>query len=76
MQFFGRHRSFPEVLCSSPNVLREDIKRLKLMELQLKDGIQELIQQRDCLVMEVEQLQEVKPMLAKAYAVKFRKNLF
>lgn len=55
----------------SPNVIREDIKRLKLFEIQLRDGIQELAHQRDCLVMEVEQLREVKPMLAKAYAVSF-----
>lgn len=55
----------------SPNVLREDIKRLKMFEIQIKEGIQDLVMQRDCLVTEVEQLREVKPMLAKAYAVSF-----
>lgn len=64
------HRSLPEVLSSSPNMLREDIKRLKLIELQLKDDIKGLAHQRDGLVMELQQLQEAKPVLEKAYAVR------
>lgn len=59
----------------SPNALRDDIKRLKLIELQLKDAIQELSQHRDCLVMELQQLQEAKPVLEKAYAVSTLKYL-
>lgn len=64
-----RHRSLPEVLNVSPNFLREDIKRLKLIELQLRDEIKTLSHQRDGLVMELQQLQEAKPVLEKAYAV-------
>lgn len=41
-----------------------------MIELQLKDGIQNLSQQRDSLVMELQQLQEAKPVLEKAYAVR------
>lgn len=41
-----------------------------MMELQLKDGIQELSQVRNCLVMELQHLQEAKPALEKAYAVR------
>lgn len=48
--------------------MREDIKRLKLIELQLKDEIKGLAHQRDGLVMELQQLQEAKPVLEKAYA--------
>lgn len=59
----------PEVLSTSPNLMREDIKRLKLIELQLKDEVKGLAHQRDGLVMELQQLQEAKPVLEKAYAV-------
>lgn len=66
-----RHKSFPEAIaCSSPQDLREDIKRLQMIELQLKDAIQSLSQQRNSLVMELQQLQEAKPVLEKAYAVR------
>lgn len=68
------HRSLPEVLSSSPNMLREDIKRLKLIELQLKDDVKGLAHQRDGLVMELQQLQEAKPVLEKAYAVRLNNN--
>lgn len=65
-----RHKSFPEAItCSSPQTIREDIKRLQIIELQLKDAIQNLYQQRDSLIMELQQLQEAKPVLEKAYAV-------
>lgn len=50
--------------------MREDIKRLQIIELQLKDAIQNLYQQRDALIMELQQLQEAKPVLEKAYAVR------
>lgn len=63
------HRSLPDALSTSPNLLREDIKRLKLLELQLKDEVKTLAHQRDGLVMELQQLQEAKPVLEKAYAV-------
>lgn len=65
------HRSLPDALSTSPNLLREDIKRLKLLELQLKDAVKTLAQQRDGLVMELQQLQEAKPVLEKAYAVRW-----
>lgn len=63
------HKSFPEAICTSPNNLREEIKRLKVMEMQLKDAIEELSHHRDSLIMELQQLQEAKPVLEKAYAV-------
>lgn len=66
---FSSHRSLPEILSSSPNLLREDVKRLKLIELQLQDEIKSLTIQRDGLVMELQQLQEAKPMLMQAYTV-------
>lgn len=40
-----------------------------MIELQLKDDIQNLSLRRDSLVMELQQLQEAKPVLEKAYAV-------
>ncbi|XP_031631697.1 blastoderm-specific protein 25D isoform X2 [Contarinia nasturtii] len=62
------HRSLPEIISTSPNMIREDIKRLKLIEIQLNDEVKGLAHQRDGLVMELQQLQEAKPMLAAAYA--------
>lgn len=55
----------------SPNVLKEDIKRLKVIELQLREEIKDLCHQRDSFIMEIQQLQEAKPFLEKAYAVIF-----
>lgn len=49
--------------------MREEIKRLKLIEIQLANGIQELIETRDCLVMEVQNLQEAKPAFERAFTV-------
>lgn len=69
LPLFRSHRSLPEILSSSPNPLREDVKRLKLIELQLQDEIKSLTFQRDGLVMELQQLQEAKPMLMQAYTV-------
>jgi ninein len=45
------------------------VKKLKLIELNLRDEIKDLSHQRDCLSMELQQLREAKPILAKAYAV-------
>lgn len=65
-----RHRSLPEIISTSPNMIRDDIKRLKLIELQLSDEVKNLAHQRDGLAMELQQLQEAKPVLERAYAVK------
>lgn len=51
--------------------LKEELKRLKFFELSLKEQIKDLSLQRDGLVMELQQLQEAKPVLEKAYAVGF-----
>lgn len=53
----------------SPNSIKEELKRLKYFELSLRDQIKDLSLQRDGLVMELQQLQEAKPVLEKAYAV-------
>lgn len=50
-------------------MIREDIKRLKLIEIQLNDEVKGLAHTRDGLVMELQQLQEAKPVLERAYAV-------
>lgn len=50
-------------------MIREDIKRLKLIEIQLNDEVKSLAHTRDGLVMELQQLQEAKPVLERAYAV-------
>lgn len=55
--------------CNSPSVLKEELKRLKFFELSLKEQIKDLSLQRDGLVMELQQLQEARPVLEKAYAV-------
>ncbi|KRJ98109.1 blastoderm-specific protein 25D isoform X4 [Drosophila yakuba] len=54
--------------CSSPSALKEELKRLKFFELSLKEQIKDLSLQRDGLVMELQQLQEARPVLEKAYA--------
>ncbi|XP_039486494.1 blastoderm-specific protein 25D isoform X2 [Drosophila santomea] len=53
---------------SSPSALKEELKRLKFFELSLKEQIKDLSLQRDGLVMELQQLQEARPVLEKAYA--------
>jgi len=58
--------------CSSPSALKEELKRLKFFELSLKEQIKDLSLQRDGLVMELQQLQEARPVLEKAYAVSHR----
>ncbi|XP_075153955.1 blastoderm-specific gene 25D isoform X2 [Haematobia irritans] len=52
----------------TPSGLKEELKRLKFFELSLKDQIKDLSLQRDGLIMELQQLQEAKPVLEKAYA--------
>uniref|UniRef100_A0A1A9ZK96 EF-hand domain-containing protein n=1 Tax=Glossina pallidipes TaxID=7398 RepID=A0A1A9ZK96_GLOPL len=52
----------------SPNSIKEELKRLKYFELSLREQIKDLSLQRDGLVMELQQLQEAKPVLEKAYA--------
>ncbi|KAH8412209.1 hypothetical protein KR009_000431 [Drosophila setifemur] len=54
--------------CGSPTALKEELKRLKFFELSLKEQIKDLSLQRDGLVMELQQLQEARPVLEKAYA--------
>ncbi|XP_037903947.1 blastoderm-specific protein 25D isoform X2 [Hermetia illucens] len=54
--------------CPSPNGMREELKRLKMIEIQLKEQIKDLSLRRDGLVMELQQLHEAKPVLEKAYA--------
>ncbi|XP_030556598.1 blastoderm-specific protein 25D [Drosophila novamexicana] len=59
---------FSHEKCSSPSALKEELKRLKFFELSLKEQIKDLSLQRDGLVMELQQLQEARPVLQKAYA--------
>ncbi|XP_030079029.1 blastoderm-specific protein 25D isoform X3 [Drosophila hydei] len=59
---------FSNEKCNSPSVLKEELKRLKFFELSLKEQIKDLSLQRDGLVMELQQLQEARPVLEKAYA--------
>ncbi|XP_055375665.1 blastoderm-specific protein 25D isoform X1 [Condylostylus longicornis] len=54
--------------CSSSNDIKEELKRLKFFEVQLREQIKDLALKRDSLVMELQQLQEAKPVLEKAYA--------
>lgn len=53
----------------TPSGMKEELKRLKFFELSLKEQIKDLSLQRDGLIMELQQLQEAKPVLEKAYAV-------
>ncbi|XP_055539809.1 blastoderm-specific protein 25D isoform X2 [Wyeomyia smithii] len=46
---------------------QDQLKKLRLMQLQLQDEIKELTHQRDCMKMEFQQLCEAKPILARAY---------
>lgn len=55
----------------TPSVLKDELKRLKYFEISLKEQIKDLSLQRDGLIMELQQLQEAKPVLEKAYAVSF-----
>ncbi|XP_036340199.1 blastoderm-specific protein 25D [Rhagoletis pomonella] len=48
--------------------IKEELKRLKFFEISLKEQVKNLSLQRDGLVMELQQLQEARPMLEKAFA--------
>ena len=61
--------SLPNSNCPSPTILKDDVKRLKLLELQMREEIKDLVQKRDYFIMEIEQLRGVKPVLEIAYAV-------
>ncbi|XP_053661600.1 blastoderm-specific protein 25D [Anopheles marshallii] len=43
-------------------------KHMRLMQLQLQDEIKDLTHERDCLMMELQQLKEAKSVLARSYA--------
>lgn len=49
--------------------MKEELKRLKFFEISLREQVKNLSLQRDGLVMELQQLQEARPVLEKAYAV-------
>ncbi|XP_018802902.1 PREDICTED: blastoderm-specific protein 25D isoform X2 [Bactrocera latifrons] len=48
--------------------MKEELKRLKFFEISLREQVKNLSLQRDGLVMELQQLQEARPVLEKAYA--------
>lgn len=52
-------------------LLRDEAKRLKLVELKLRHDVQELTAQRDRVVVELQQLHEFRPAVERsaAYAV-------
>lgn len=50
---------------------KESIKKMKIFIDQMKEEIQELATQRESLIMELQQLQEAKPILANAYVSRF-----
>lgn len=50
---------------------KESIKRMKIYMDQMKEEIQELATQRESVIMELQQLQEAKPILANAYVSSF-----
>lgn len=52
---------------TSVNGGKESIRRMKMIMDQMKEEIQELTAQRESLIMELQQLQEAKPILANAY---------
>jgi ninein len=52
---------------TSVNGAYESIKKMKMIMDQMKEEIQELATQRESLIMELQQLQEAKPILANAY---------
>lgn len=67
---FNSHKSLPQSRTSSPlnaAQAREDIGKLKQFADQLREDIKELTSTRESLIMELQQLQEAKPILAKAY---------
>lgn len=55
---------------------QERIRKLKTIVEQMKEEIQELTTQRESLIMELQQLQEAKPILANAYVSHDKKYIF
>lgn len=51
----------------SVSTAKDNIKKLKRIMGQMKEEITELATQRESLIMELQQLQEAKPILANAY---------
>ena len=51
----------------SVSTAKDNIKKLKRIMSQMKEEITELATQRESLIMELQQLQEAKPILANAY---------
>ncbi|XP_053957328.1 blastoderm-specific protein 25D isoform X1 [Anastrepha ludens] len=55
--------------------MKEELKRLKFFEISLREQVKNLSLQRDGLVMELQQLQEARPVLEKAYARTLHPNI-
>lgn len=51
---------------------KESIRKMKMIMDQMKEELQELNAQRESLIMELQQLQEAKPILANAYVSHFK----
>ncbi|XP_067622615.1 ninein homolog isoform X2 [Eurosta solidaginis] len=74
--YSARQSQSPKQIKTSPSTensvsslgMKEELKRLKFFEISLKEQIKNLSLQRDGLVMELQQLQEARPVLEKAYA--------
>uniref|UniRef100_A0A2M4A526 Putative rho-associated coiled-coil n=1 Tax=Anopheles triannulatus TaxID=58253 RepID=A0A2M4A526_9DIPT len=65
-------KSFPYTYSSQSQPPMDDggllqTQKLRSVQLQLQDEIKELTQERDCLLMEVQQLKEAKPILARGF---------
>ncbi|ETN60186.1 blastoderm specific protein 25d [Anopheles darlingi] len=65
-------KSFPYTYSSPKQPPMDDgglqqTQQLRSVQLQLQDEIKELTQERDCLLMEVQQLKEAKPILARGF---------
>uniref|UniRef100_A0A182F4N4 Uncharacterized protein n=1 Tax=Anopheles albimanus TaxID=7167 RepID=A0A182F4N4_ANOAL len=65
-------KSFPYTYSSQSQPSKDDVglqqtQQLRTVQLQLQDEIKELTQERDCLLMEVQQLKEAKPILARGF---------
>ena len=65
--YFRHHSTRPNSTSTGPSSVDE--ADILLKEKSLRNEIQILVHQRDCLVVELQQLQGAKPILEKAYAV-------
>lgn len=61
-------QDFNESASNVKNVSNESITKMKIIMDQMKEEVQELTVQRESLLMELQQLQEARPILANAYA--------